>query len=105
MKFIESIDPIIMQLLVVPIVVIGIGILLSIITRRIYIGPIVTMVLTLSYNYWYFTTFFPNSELSFTMVSSWCIIFPLISLYLSWLVSIQIKSIKALFKMEPGKID
>ncbi|ALS78602.1 hypothetical protein ACQKDD_12175 [Planococcus kocurii] len=105
MKFIESIDPIIMQLLVVPIIVIGIGILLSIFTRRIYIGPIATLILTLSYNYWYFTTFFPDSELSFTMVSSWCIIFPLISLYLSWLVSMQFKSIKALFEMEPGKID
>lgn len=105
MKLIESINPIIMQLLIVPVIVIGIGILLSIVTRRVYVGPIATMILTLSYNYWYFTTFFPDSELSFTMVSSWCIIFPLISLYLSWLVSMQLQSIKALFEMEPRKID
>lgn len=97
MKLIESIDPIVMQLVILPTIVIGIGIVLAILTKRVYIGPITTMLLTLSYNFWYFSSFFPNSELSFTMVSSWCIIFPLISLYLSWLVILQPHVIKAFF--------
>lgn len=100
MKLIESVDPIVMQLVIVPMIVIGIGLLLAILTKRVYIGPISTMVLTLSYNYWYFTSFFPYSELSFTMVSSWCIIFPLISLYLSWMVLLQPHVIKAFFLPE-----
>lgn len=97
MKLIESIDPIVMQLVILPTIVIGIGIVLAILTKRVYIGPITTLLLTLSYNFWYFSSFFPNSELSFTMISSWCIIFPLISLYLSWLVILQPHVIKAFF--------
>ena len=97
MKLIESIDPIVMQLVILPTIVIGIGIVLAILTKRVYIGPITTMLLTLSYNFWYFSYFFPNSELSFTMVSSWCIIFPLVSLYLSWLVILQPHVIKSFF--------
>lgn len=103
MKLIESIDPIVMQLVILPTIVIGIGIVLAILTKRVYIGPITTMLLTLSYNFWYFSSFFPNSELSFTMVSSWCIIFPLISLYLSWLVILQPHVIKAFFLPEIKK--
>ena len=101
MKLIESIDPIIMQLVIVPIIVIGIGILLAILTKKVYIGPITTMLLTLSYNHWYFTSFFPNSELSFTMISSWCIIFPLISLYLSWVFVLQPHTIKEFLLPDP----
>ena len=97
MKLIESIDPIVMQLVILPTMVIGIGIVLAFLTKRIYVGPITTMLLTLSYNFWYFSSFFPNSKLSFTMVSSWCIIFPLISLYLSWLFILQPKAIKEFF--------
>lgn len=97
MKLIESIDPIVMQLVILPTMVIGIVIVLANLTKRIYVGPITTMLLTLSYNFWYFSSFFPNSKLSFTMVSSWCIIFPLISLYLSWLFILQPKSIKEFF--------
>lgn len=101
MKLIESIDPIVMQLVIVPAIVIGIGVLLAILTKRVYTGPITTMLLTLNYNYWYFTSFFPDSELSFTMVSSWCIIFPLISLYLSWIFVLQPRAIKEFFLPQP----
>ncbi|MBT2571447.1 hypothetical protein [Planococcus sp. ISL-110] len=101
MKIIEAIDPIIMQLVIVPAIVIGIGVFLAILTNKVYIGPIATMFLTLSYNLWYFTSFFPNSELSFTMISSWCIIFPLISLYLSWIVVLQPYAIKDFFLVDP----
>lgn len=101
MKRIESIDPVVMQLVIVPMIVICIGVLLAIFTNRVYIGPITTMFLTLSYNFWYFTSFFPNSELSFTMVSAWCIIFPLISLYLSWMAVLQPHVIKAYFLPDP----
>ncbi|ANU10800.1 hypothetical protein [Planococcus antarcticus] len=101
MKLIEAIDPIVMQLVIVPAIVIGIGVLLAILTNRVYLGPVTTMFLTLSYNYWYFSSFFPNSELSFTMVSSWCIIFPLISLYLSWMFVLQPHAIKDFFLSDP----
>lgn len=105
MKLIEAIDPIIMQLVIVPFFVIGIGIWLALVSKKVYVGPIITMVLTLTYNYWYFTSFFPNSKLSFTMISSWCIIFPLISLYLSWFILMQLQSIKDVFLIEPSKFD
>ncbi|WP_394121675.1 hypothetical protein [Planococcus donghaensis] len=101
MKLIESVDPIVMQLVIVPMIVIGIGLLLALLTKRVFVGPVSTMILTLSYNYWYFTSFYPSSELSFTMISSWCIIFPLISLYLSWMVVLQPHVIKAFFLPEP----
>lgn len=101
MKLVESIDPIVMQLVIVPMIVIGIGMLLAFLTKRVYVGPISTMIVTLSYNYWYFTSFFPDSELSFTMVSSWCIIFPLISLYFSWMIVFQLHVIKAFFLPDP----
>ncbi|ANU28252.1 hypothetical protein [Planococcus versutus] len=105
MRLIESVDPIIMQLVIVPFVVIGIGILIAVVTKKIYMGPITTMILTLSYNYWYFTTFFPDSKLSFTMISSWCIIFPLLSLYLTWLILRQLQTIKSSFAIEARDLD
>lgn len=85
MELIESIDPIIMQLLIVPFVVIGLGVGLAAFTKKFVAGPILTLILTLSYNVWYFSHFYPSTELTFTMISAWCLIFPLFSLYLSWL--------------------
>lgn len=105
MKVIASIHPIIMQLMIVPFFVIGIGVLFAILSKRVYVGPITTMLLTLTYNYWYFTTFYPDSKLSFTMISSWCIIFPLVSLYLSWLTLMQFQAFKEFTILEHQELD
>lgn len=85
MKLIETIDPFIMQLVIVPLVVIGIGIFAAAASKKIYIGPITTLAVTLAYNSWYFPHMFPGAPIPVAMIFSWCIIFPFFSLVLSWL--------------------
>ena len=85
MEFIESTDPIIMQLVIVPFVVISLGVVLAVMAKTFVVGPIFTLILTLSYNIWYFSHLYPSTQLTFTMISAWCLIFPLFSMYLSWL--------------------
>ncbi|MFD3449343.1 hypothetical protein ACFDTO_32725 [Microbacteriaceae bacterium 4G12] len=84
MKFIESIDPFFMQLVIVPTIVIGLGVLTVIFTRKIWVGPVVTLILNFLYNLWYFKHYYPQNELHITMLFSWCFIFPCISLAISW---------------------
>ena len=80
MNFINSIDPFVMQLIIIPIIVIGLGVLLATITKKIWVGPLVTLVLNLLYEVWYSMYYYPDSEL---IITSWNIIFPIISLVLS----------------------
>ncbi|MBR7794491.1 MAG: hypothetical protein ACQEWU_00420 [Bacillota bacterium] len=80
MNFIESIDQFLMQLVIVPIVVIGLGVLSAVTTKRIFVGPLVTLILNLLYEVWYAKYYYPDLEISFT---SWNIYFPIISLVIS----------------------
>lgn len=89
----EFVDPFLMQLVIIPIIVIGLGVLMSVITKKAFVGPIVTLFLNLIYEVWYFKKDYPDSELQ---VSSWNIIFPLISLMISWLAVKLIKKGKKL---------
>lgn len=84
MKLIAAIDPLVMQLIIVPLAVIGIGVLAATALKKVYIGPVTTLLLNLFYNSWYFSYKFPDAQIPFTMIFSWCVIFPVFSLFLSW---------------------
>jgi len=88
MEFIESIDPFIMQLFIVPLIVIGLGVLVSALTKKVVIGPLITLILNLLYETWYMKHYYPEQEISYT---SWNINFPLISLVISLTVVYLIK--------------
>ncbi len=88
MEFIESIDPFIMQLFIVPLIVIGLGVLVSAFTKKGVIGPFITLFLNLLYETWYMKHYYPEHEISYT---SWNFIFPAISLVISWAVVFVIK--------------
>ncbi|WP_231169236.1 hypothetical protein [Clostridium botulinum] len=53
MKFIESIDPFLMQLVIVPLIVIGLGVLVAYNIKNILIGPLITLFLNSLYEIWY----------------------------------------------------
>lgn len=84
----EFIDPFVMQLFIVPLIVIGLGILISILAKKIIVAPLITLLLNLLYETWYMKNYYPEHELSFT---SWNIIFPLISLMISLVVVSALK--------------
>lgn len=87
MGFIDLIDPFMMQLFIVPLIVIGLGILVSYILKNIFIGPLITLFLNILYEIWYIWNYYHKLELTLT---SWNIIFPGISILISWIVvSIQ----------------
>lgn len=81
MEFIESMDPFLMQLFIVPLIVIGLGLLISILTKKVFVAPLITLLLNLLYETWYMKHNYPEHEISYT---SWNIIFPVISLLISW---------------------
>ena len=83
MRFIDSIDPFMMQLFIVPLIVIGLGILVSYTLKNIFIGPLITLFLNILYEVWYIEHYYHKLELTLT---SWNIIFPAISLLISWIV-------------------
>jgi len=88
MEFIDSIDPFIMQLFIIPLIVIGLGVLVSALTKKVVIGPLITLILNLLYETWYMKHYYPEHEINYT---SWNIIFPAISLVISWAVVSVIK--------------
>ncbi|RKL65621.1 hypothetical protein CR203_20090 [Salipaludibacillus neizhouensis] len=81
MEFIESIDPFLMQLFIVPLIVIGLGLLVSILAKKVFVAPLITLLLNLLYETWYMKHYYDELEISYT---SWNIIFPVISLVISW---------------------
>ena len=85
----ESIDPFFMQLIIVPVIVIGFGIAAAVLSKRLIIGPIVTLALNFLYEVWYVHSYYPDEQLSFT---SWNIYFPIITLFASWLVLLVMKA-------------
>lgn len=70
------IDPFIIQLLIVPAIVIGIGVIISVRLKTVFIAPIVTLVLNLLYETWYSLYYYPNEGMIYT---TWNVIFPVIS--------------------------
>lgn len=80
MKIFEIIDSFLMQLFIVPLMVIGLGVLASMLTKKVFVSPIITLVLNILYEVWYNKHYYPESDMSFT---SWNIVFPEISLLFS----------------------
>jgi hypothetical protein len=70
-------------LVIVPLIVIGLGVLVSYSIKNIFIGPLLTLFLNVLYEIWYMKHYYPEVEISFT---SWNIIFPVISLVISGVV-------------------
>ncbi|QFT90774.1 hypothetical protein FIU87_19190 [Bacillus sp. THAF10] len=84
MELLDSIDPFVMQLVIVPFIVIGIGVLASVFVKKFYIAPLVTLILNALYEVMYMKIYFSSSDFSFT---SWNIIFPLISLIIASIIA------------------
>ena len=83
MNIFNEIDLFLLQLVIVPFVVIGCGISVAIFTKKIVFSPIVTLILNISFEFWYQKTNYLDKSV---VLSSWNILFPLISLFLSWVI-------------------
>gem|GEM_PF-3086348 len=81
------IDPFLMQLFIVPLIVIGLGVIASALAKKVFIAPLITLFLNALYEIWYMKHYYPELEISFTSCfTSWNIIFPLMSLAASIVV-------------------
>ncbi|RPF55268.1 DUF2651 family protein [Aquisalibacillus elongatus] len=89
MNLIDSIDPFLMQLVILPIIVIGLGVLGAALTKKFWLGPLITLVLNLLYELWYSSYYYPESDTIFT---SWNVILPIISLIISFMVVFIMKA-------------
>lgn len=87
MKWIQAIDPFLLQLVIVPAVVIGAGLLVAVLTKRILVGPLVTLILNLLFETWLSLNTYSGS----LNYSSWNIHFPIYSLIVSCFFVMLIK--------------
>lgn|SRR5690606_12697965 len=85
MQWLSTLDIFFVQLILFPPFVILLGVASALLSSRIFIGPIVTLISALELNYWYFSTILPEADIPPMMIASWAILFPLLSLYFSWL--------------------
>ncbi|MFP3357366.1 hypothetical protein [Planococcus citreus] len=85
MKWLSTLDIFFVQLILFPPFVILLGVASAILASRIFIGPLITLVTALELNYWYFSTILPEAEIPLMMIASWAVLFPLLSLYFSWM--------------------
>jgi len=95
-KFIDlAVDPFLMQLVIIPFVVIGLGVLAAKRSRKFIVGPFITFILTFSYNFLSLISYYPESELfeasAYRYMFGWCLIFPLISLVISYIIVTSIE--------------
>ncbi|MFP3321817.1 hypothetical protein R0K05_01865 [Planococcus sp. SIMBA_160] len=84
MHWLSTLDIFFVQLILFPPLVISVGVAAAILSSRVYIGPLVTLVTALELNYWYFSIILPEADVPRMMIASWAILFPLLSLYFSW---------------------
>ncbi|WP_053582620.1 hypothetical protein [Lysinibacillus contaminans] len=89
--FFESLDPILVQLFA-PIMAVVLGILVSILARKAFVAPLITLSLTLlyesSYTTWYMKNYYPEHDFSYTSLNIVC---PIISLMISFAVVSYLK--------------
>lgn len=90
MKLYETMDPFVMQLVIIPLVVIGVGVWTAIYFRRFLLGPFVTLILNLVYEILYSHYYYPNLKI---ILSSYNYIYPICSFLISW-ISITLLSRK-----------
>lgn len=85
MHWLSTLDIFFVQLFLFPPLVILLGVVSALLSSRVYIGPLVTLISALELNYWYFSIILPEADIPQMMVASWAILFPLLSLYFSWM--------------------
>lgn len=92
MNFINSIDPFLFQLILLPVAFIGLGIAASLFAAKIFVGPLVTLLLNPSFETWYFTASDFGGGIYY---SPWNLILPALSLILCWVaVSVRKEIVK-----------
>jgi len=79
-----------LQLVIIPFITIGCGVLSSIFFKKVWIAPIVTFIITALDELYYFYHNYKDINLT-----SWSIILPIASLVISLLISLMIKIIKS----------
>ena len=89
MQWLNTLDVMIVQLILIPAIVIAFAVFFAKITGRIFIGPLLTLIFSLEINYWYFSSVFPGANVSAMLVATWAILFPLLALYFSWIAVAQ----------------
>jgi len=70
-----------MQLVIIPFITIGCGVLSSIFFKKVWVAPIVTLIITALDELYYFYHYYAEIRLT-----SWSIIFPIISLVISLII-------------------
>lgn len=83
MKLYESIDPFIMQLVIIPLSVVVIGVWIAIYFRKFLLGPIITLILNLIYEILSSNYYYPGLKIT---LSSYNYIYPIWSFVISWVV-------------------
>lgn len=79
------IDPFLWQLVIVPFLTIGGGVVAAMTMKRVWIGPLVTFLLNAIIELTYFAVYYDYSPFDVSHLSSWNVIFPLISLLFSFI--------------------
>lgn len=82
-SFMDSIDPFVFQLIFVPIFTIGLGVLFSFLMKRVWIGPVATLIVNMIIELAVSTLYTEDTHFSF---SSWNIILPIVSLIISFVL-------------------
>lgn len=91
MSLFDAIDPFLLQLVIVPLVTIGLGLAVALVTKKLVMAPFVTFVANLAYEVLYMYAYYGEVTFSF---SSWVIVLPVASLLLAWLVRVMVKNEK-----------
>ena len=91
MSLFDTIDPFLLQLVIVPLVTIGLGLAAALVTKRLFMAPVVTLLANHSYEALYMNAYYGEVTFSF---SSWVIVLPVVSLLLAWLVRAMVKNEK-----------
>ncbi len=84
MHWLSAFDATIVLLVVIPFLAIAFGVISAKLSRQVFIGPLITLVSALKINFWYFSIALPGSGVPPVLFLTWAILFPFLSLPLSW---------------------
>ena len=79
------IAPFLWQLVIVPFLTIVGGIVVAMTMQRVWVGPLVTFLMNAIIELTYFAVYYDHSLFDVSHLSSWNVIFPLISLLFSFI--------------------
>jgi len=80
-------SPFVMQLFVVPVLTIGLGILGFYLFKKLYVAPLITLILAVGYDAFYFAFTYHQFGLS-----SWDIILPILSFLIAYALNADEKN-------------